>query len=377
MPFSGFDHELHDPMATYARTALIDIANPSPVPRACEPVRLPLSSIRAALPYFNPRFFRVKYRSDRLEPLDIPSQVLAVPGEPEELVFSIDLGAKEKVTVELQYNPEGEDLPDYPDRTRSFGVWYKDGSNAAWENEITAYRCYTGIVDCFGKSYRGLCLDRLRPDSYHHERLWGQDYYMVGKSAGLGGIGLFEGDTLTRCWGAPGQAPLTYVHEAFGGGPSAAGAVMTVHDASSGEPLVRSAFTLFHGRYENRVKIAVSPGPRTRKAVAGPGMAKFKGEEVTFDERGGVLMEWGRPVDEYGFIGTAFVWRPEVFAGFRETEDTRFVLLKAGEDGSAEYASIGVWWRGSAEQPASAEPFAALVRSVADDINSPVKTAIQ
>ena len=88
-------------------------------------------------------------------------------------------------------------------------------------------------------------------------------------------------------------------------------------------------------------------------------------------------MEWGRPVDEYVFIVTAFVWRPDAFLGFRETEDTRFVLLKAGDDGSAEYASIGVWWRGSAEQPDSAEPFAALVRSVADDINSPVKASIR
>jgi hypothetical protein len=199
---------------------------------------------------------------------------------------------------------------------------------------------------------------------------------MVGKSAGLGGLALFEGGEARKCFGAPGEVPYSYTHTAFGGGPVCAGAVMTVNDAVSGGPLASSRFALFHDRYENHVRIAAAENLRGRGGRVAPGMAKFRDEHVTLDEREGFLLAWGRPVDEYGIIGTAFVWRPDQCRDIHETGDTRFILLDPGDDGAASYRSVGVWYRASAEQPAAMEPFTALVRELAIGLNNPVRMEI-
>ena len=174
---SGFSQKLDDPPVKFSKKIDITVTNPVNICRASEPVIIPVNQLKQHAPDFNVNFFRVKHKTAAFEPLDIPSQIRTIPGTfggSEELAFQLNLAPNEKMTVELQYNPEGKDLPDYPARTQSLGTWYRDGSNSAWENEIIAYRYYYGMVDYFGKSYPGLCLDRLLSDSYHHERLWGR-----------------------------------------------------------------------------------------------------------------------------------------------------------------------------------------------------------
>jgi len=378
--FSGFSQELNDPPVTFAKKAELAVSNPEDISRTNEPVIVPVTALAAALPDFNSRFYRIKRKTDRFEPLDIPSQIRTVPGVTgcgEELVFQLDLGPNEEIRVDLQYNPEGSDVPDYPPRTQSFGTWYRDGSNSAWENEIIAYRYYFGLVDYFGKSYPGLCLDRLQSDSYHHERLWGQDPYAVGKTPGLGGIALIQGDSLIPCYGYPDDAPsYTYRYEAHGGGPVCAGVMLRTVDKNNDDVLVEASTTLFHNRYENIVRAATAPSRLENGVHIAPGMRKFDGEHVAIEEDNGFMLAWGRPLEEYGTIGTAFVWHPERSRGIHETHDARFVRLEPDGTGMVDYRTLAVWYRASSDQPADQDSFFALVRELAVGLRNPVEAVV-
>jgi hypothetical protein len=379
--YSGFSQELNDPPLRFVRTRLIAVANRLNIFRRREPVSIPLSLIREQMPDFNPQFFRLKHLNNRFEPLDIPAQIHAVPGmkNSAELVFQLDLDPSQEVVIELQYNPDGVDqLPDYPVRARSFSRWYRDGSNCAWENEIIAYRYYFGMVDYFGKSFPLLCLDRLKPDSYHHERLWGQDPYAVGKTPGLGGVVLIEGDRVTPCYGYPDDFPeYRFEYQSHGDGAVCAGVTLRFSEGGTeGESLTVST-VLFADRYENRCQASV-PRERLKNGVhIAPGLRKFDGEKVTLDENAGFIFSWGRPVEEYGTVGTACVWRPADFAGIHETPDGRFVRLKPDRDGRVSYLTLGVWSRASSRQPGGEAPFLELAQQLALGLGSPPEVAFR
>lgn len=373
--YSGFSQELNDPPLRYVRTRMIAVVNRLNIFRRREPVSIPLSLIREQAPDFNPQFFRLKHPNTRFEPLDIPSQIQTIPGtnDSAELVFQLDFEPLQEVRLELQYNPEGVDqVPDYLARTRSFARWYRDGSNSAWENEIIAYRYYYGMIDYFGKSFPLLCLDRLKPDSYHHERLWGQDPYAVGKTPGLGGVALIEGERFTPCYGYPDDFPdYSFAYEAYGGGPVSAGVALRFSQQPHGGENLAVSTTLFADRYENRCQAAVPRERLNGKLCIAPGLRKFEGEKVTLDEAGGFLLSCGRPVEEYGTVGTACVWPASSFGGIHETPAGRFVRLKPDSKGRVSYLTLGVWSRASSEQPPDERPFLELVRQLALGLDSP------
>ncbi len=209
-----------EPPISLEKKVNISISNPVKIERRNEPVHVPLSTLKEKAPDFNKNFFRVKYPVGNFEPLDIPSQLRAIAGEDgaDEIVFLVDLGAGERTSIELWYNTSGSGLPDYPIKTQSFDQWYTGGTHLAWENDVIAYRAYSGVVDYFAKSYPHLRLASLPPDSYHHERLWGVDPYVIGAKPGLGGILLFDGSVSEKLYGGGQGAQLSFSHHASGAG---------------------------------------------------------------------------------------------------------------------------------------------------------------
>lgn len=375
MTFSGFSHAFEEEPVSFRHTREISITNTLDKRRLAQPVMIPLTKLRESVPGFNERCFRLKHKPCTFEPLDIPSQIHDIPGRTgrgAELVFQVDLGPEETVTIELQYNEEGDDLPDYPARTQSFDTWYKDGSNCAWENETCGYRYYYGKIDWFGKSYPHLNLHELAPDSYHSERYWGENPFDVHKTSGLGGIGLIEGDRLTKCYGWPDEADYTHIYRAHGGGPVCAGVTITTEDTRSGEFLAEASATLFNNRYENHYVATCG----CSDAYVAPGIRKFADEHVTIDEDAGYLLAWGMPVEKYGTTGIACVWDPREYDGMYDTEDVRFPMLKPDVNGLVSYLTLGVWYRPSAKQPDNLEPFLNYVRGLSIEFGSPVNVKI-
>lgn len=355
---------------SFPKMLSISITNPIDVARNAEPVVIPISDILRKAPDFNRNFFRIKRQAEEgFEPLDIPSQIRRIPGTGyvEELVFLVDLGPRERKMVDIQYNPEGTDIPDYPARTQAFEKWYTGGVNVAWENEQTAYRSYGGLIDFFAKSFAHLRLHDLPPDSYHHEAAWGVDPFVIGKKPGLCGVSLLDGDSLVPWYGA--RDSVLYNHHAFGGGPVCAGAVVKV--LNRGEMILEETYTLYAGRHENLVRVM----PVKKDAIVAPGMQKNDGETVRLDEKQGYLVSQAR-AGEYGTIGEILVFNPVDFAGETLTDAGHFIKLKTGPDGSVRYLSLGAWYRVSAGQPQNMDALAKHAQYLAQCFRNPLLVEI-
>lgn len=355
----------------YPKKLTVTVTNSLDAARPGEPVIIPVSDIMKKAPDFNRNFFRVKRSADEgFEPLDLPSQIRLVPaaGYAEELVFQVDLAPKERKVLEILYNPEGVNVPRYPVRTQAFEKWYTGGVNVAWENEVNAYRSYSGLLDYFAKSFAHLRLHDLPADSYHHEETWGVDPFMIGKKPGLCGVALTDGNTLVPYYAA--RDSLLYTHRAFGGGAVCAGAAVKV--LNRGELILEEVYSLFDGRHENHVRTI-----STRRGVPlAVGVQVNEGETVRFDERAGYLVSWA-PAGEYGVIAHVLVFKPSDFLGKTDTPEGHFIRLRPGADNSASYLSLGAWYRVSAGQPRRHDALIAHAAFLAKCFASPVKIEIQ
>ena len=350
----------------------ITLENPLSVHRNNEPISIPIQLIIEKYPDFNKYFFRIKNKSFKFEPLDIPTQIKMVPGSGfGEIVFQVNLEPKEEKTIELWFNPEGTGLPEYPARTQSIEEYGPNGSNIVWENEHIAYRFYSGIVDFFGKTYPHLRMHGLEFGSYHHEKLWGIDPFIVGKTPGLGGVILFKDKAVFQCYGGE---SLKYTKKAIKGGPVCSGAVIKIEDKNT--PLIESVYTIFSDRYENNIVTAILDRESREEILIAPGILKFKDETVIFEDNKGFIAAWGSPVTEYGTIGIALIWDPHDFNELFERENERFIKLKPSPDGKVKYLSLAVWNRGSAEQPDSFKPFIDMVERLALGFRNPVLVKI-
>jgi hypothetical protein len=357
---------------SYTREIDIVLSNPLNIYRAKEPITISTQLIINKYPDFNKNFFRIKHKSKGFEPLDIPAQIRTIPGSKgfEEIVFQVSLKPKEEKVIELWYNPEGTGLPEHPAKTQSIEKYGPDSSNIAWENELIAYRSYNGIVDFFGKSYPHLRLHNLKFGSYHHERLWGVDPFIVGKKPGLGGVILIKDEAAIQCYGES----LKYTHKAIKGGPVCSGAVVNIDDSST--PLIKSVYTIYSGRYENNVVTTISDKEIENNILIAPGILKFENETVIFNDEKGCLVAWGSPVTEYGTIGIALIWNPKDYAGLFEMDEGRFIKLKPSSEGKVKYLSLAVWNRGSAKQPDSFKSLVDMVERLALEFQNSVSVEI-
>ena len=121
-----------------------------------------------------------------------------------------------------------------------------------WENEIVGYRLYLderAVTDIFGKRTPDIVLDKVDYRSKYHDLAdWGMDVMKVGPSMGVGGLGLYRGDSLER-FGAEGQISIKVLkargdqvsfkvmHDDVPLGNGSVGNVETTYSLKSGSPL--------------------------------------------------------------------------------------------------------------------------------------------
>lgn len=188
-------------------------------------VYVPIADIKAKYSDFNANAF-VVYELEA----EVPSQFGKNDKGQEGVLFVIDnLTARESKKITIRYHPEGENRPDYPKRTQAElshkvgGEWkereyingtfknvdflrvppaHKDHSwfiryeGPGWESDKVGYRFYLdqrNATDVFGKKVSEPVLQKVGLDgfdSYHEPADWGMDVMKVGKSLGVGSIGM-------------------------------------------------------------------------------------------------------------------------------------------------------------------------------------------
>lgn len=188
-------------------------------------VSIPVSDIKSKYTDFNPQAF-VVFDKD----MEVPGQFGTNDHGRESVFFVLEkLGARESKSITIRYHPEGENKHDYPKRTQAElshkvgGQWkereyfegefknvdflrvppeHKDHSwfiryeGPGWESDKVGYRFYLdqrNATDVFGKKVPEPVLQNVGLDgfdSYHEPADWGMDVMKVGKSLGVGSIGM-------------------------------------------------------------------------------------------------------------------------------------------------------------------------------------------
>ncbi len=241
----------------------------------------------------------------------VPSQADDMDGDGkwDELAFTLDFQASEKIELACELVPENE-YPAFEKRTNvrlglpdGNGKWKEadhavapvglagfptisQGEGVAWENDKFGFRVYfdcRNAKDLFGKLKPGLIIDKVHtPEmgSYHELADWGMDVLHCGSSLGAGGLAMLENDSLYRL-----GSTEVYEYQKITEGP-----VRSVFDLKykgwdvAGQKLEAvEHISIFPGKYWFQSDVTVSGVEGEKQLVTGIVTSKLKNEPYQFD----------------------------------------------------------------------------------------------
>jgi unsaturated rhamnogalacturonyl hydrolase len=289
----------------------VTVTNPLAAPRAKETIALTIADLAKLAPGFDAKQAVVTDAAGKA----ILSQLVDLTGDetPDEIVFQTDLGPKESKTFKVK---AGTRTPAARDDYKVYGRFVRERhDDFAWENDRLAHRMYgpdletcpkepltSSGVDVWVKRVSKLVVnDWYMTDNYHQDMGEGADFYGVGKSRGLGGLGVWASGKLAVSKNfvtsrVLANGPIRLVFELDyapwqAGSERVAETKRVILDAGSQWNRFESTFT----------------GQKGKLAV-GIGIAKHPGSTVKVDARGGSMRVW-EPLDggKAGNLGTAIV----------------------------------------------------------------------
>lgn len=357
----------------------LSVANPLAAPRAHETVSVPLSDVAKLAPGFDVKKAQVLDTAGR----EVLSQLVDMDGDeaPDELVFQTDLGAKESKHFKLV---QGQRKSAARDDYKVYGRFVRERhDDFAWENDLIAHRVYgpdletcakepltSSGVDTWVKRVPKLVVnDWYMTDNYHQDMGEGADFYGVGKSRGLGGLGIWSGGKLhvsknfthTRVLA---NGPIRLVFELSYAPWEAGGA-----QVGESKRVILDAGTPFN-RFESSFT-----GAKGKLAV-GVGIAKHPGSAVKTEAKSGVLRVW-EPLDggKAGNLGTALVFPAGTHLDEHHNDLDYLVVASAPAKGPFVYYAGSAWDRAGKVRDAAA--WAADVQAFSARLAAPVKVSLR
>lgn len=182
--------------------ATVTVANPTSNERRNETIAITRAELDKAVPNLDLKKLHVV--DDKGRRLLVQAVDTSGDGDPDELVFQLDLAAKETKLCTLrlgQAKLAGRD--DY----KVYGRFIRERhDDFAWENDRVAHRMYgpdlettkkeplvsSGIDTWVKRVPRLVINDWYMTDDYHQDSGEGADLYGVGKSRGCGGLGIWS-----------------------------------------------------------------------------------------------------------------------------------------------------------------------------------------
>lgn len=352
----------------------IAVTNPLAAPRAQETVSVALAEVLKTVPGFDVKKALVTDAAGK----PILSQLVDMNGDdsPDELVFQTDLGAKETKKFKLKV---GQRPMVTRDEYKAYGRFVRERhDDFAWENDRVAHRVYgpdletcpkepltSSGVDVWVKRVSKLVVnDWYMTDDYHHDSGEGADFYSVGKSRGLGGLGLWSGGRLfvsknfirSRVLA---DGPIRLIFELSyapwdAGGEHVAESKRVTLDAGSQFNHFESTFTGQRG-----------------SLAAGIGIAKHPGSEVTVSWPGGIMRAW-EPLDggKAGDLGTAVVLPTGAKIEEHHNDLDYLIVTQVPDGGKLSYYAGSAWTRSGRirDQAAWTNEVQAFARRLAEPV---------
>jgi uncharacterized protein DUF4861 len=336
----------------FTRRIPIRIDNSGGLPQDNFPVALDLAAIRSAVSDFNPDNCAVVAPQRWLDWREVPHQVDRFEGRVSELCFLADLPADSPATYFLYYSPAGKRDQEFPRRTRTDEVWSPAKANIGWESAAGAYRTYYGTYDFFGKNQYA---DGRKKEwwiypitgrvSFHSEVDWGIDALLLGKTSGLGGLTIYEGDKAWLVHNPAGKGDVKFTQRILTAGPVRALVEVIAENIIPNRPevVVRSLCIIYAEHQESEIRVAVDG--LDSSVLLAPGMVRLAREEVFLHRSSGCLGSWGWQDDVIGEIGIGLIFPPDRLKDVVKAADEQRLLLEP-DDGQLRYWIIGDWRRG-------------------------------
>jgi hypothetical protein len=245
----------------YPKVMLLEVSNPLKASRKNIPIFVSLEDIKKKFPDFNTGYYVLRDREAPIAG-QIRMEVPWYPGESQDIyipdklhvgtqiagyddnfyglsIVLDSMHAGETRTVTAYYNPADDDLStmygtkrtqaelshkikgEWKDREYIGGQfqnvsylrvppehkdhsWFLRYEGPGWESNLVGYRLYLdqrNAIDVFGKTTRDMVLMGVGQDgfdSYHEMQEWGMDVMKVGKSLGLGSLGMWVDSSAVR-----------------------------------------------------------------------------------------------------------------------------------------------------------------------------------
>jgi hypothetical protein len=313
---------------------------------------------------------------------EVLSQLVDTDGDesPNELVFQADLAAKETKTFKLKVGQRQlADRDDY----KVYGRFVRERhDDFAWENDLFAHRVYgpdletcakepltSSGVDVWVKRVSKLVVnDWYMTDNYHQDTGEGADFYAVGKSRGLGGLGVWAGGKL--------HVSKNFTHSrVLANGPVRLVFELTYAPWDAGGTQVGETKRIIvdAGTQWNRFESTFT-GQKGALAI-GVGIAKHPGSAVKTDARNASMRVW-EPLDggKGGNLGTALVFPAGARLQQHDT-DLEYLVVTSVARGRLVYYAGSAWDRAGKIRDTAA--WAAEVESQAGRAAAPVKVGLR
>jgi hypothetical protein len=361
-----------------ATTILVTVSNPLSAARAHETLALAIADLVKRAPGFDAKKAVVTDAAGN----EVLSQLVDMDGDEtaDEIVFQTDLGAKETKTFKVK---AGERRPAARDDYKAFGRFVRERhDDFAWENDLVAHRVYgpdletcakepltSSGVDTWVKRVSKLVVnDWYMTDNYHQDVGEGADFYAVGKSRGLGGLGIWAGGKL--------HVSKNFVQtRVLANGPIRLVFELTYAPWEAGSDRIGEArrVILDAGSQFNRIESTLT-GQRGSLAV-GVGIAKHPGSAVKVDARAGTMRVW-EPLDggKAGNLGTAIVLPAGAKLEEHHGDLEYLIVTPASTSGRLVYYAGSAWDRAGRIRDQGA--WGAEVQSLTRRLAAPVRTKI-
>jgi hypothetical protein len=380
----------------------VTLHNESRIARADETIVIPFAQVQRLLP--NLAFDQVIVRDAKGNA--VPSQVTALrhvhrgPAQYDDLIFQHTFAAGEQravVTIEASPTPQ----PPFASRVWAGHVPERH-DDFAWENDLSAHRAYgpalelpsaapdqmtSSGLDLWTKKVPYRVTDRWYRkghDGLHSDTGEGLDFYEVGTNRGVGGTGVWDGQTLrtSRNWRRShvyANGPIRAIFE-LSYDPWDAGNGVQVRETKRFHVDATQHLDEIHSTFDF-TPAAGSDGTLT--VAIGLTEHPSKADVATQrDEKGHWISLWEKYKDAgYGELGAAVLLAPEArFAGFARTQpqgngrpDT-LLLAKVKPGETIRYLAGGAWK--PAGHFASAAQWNAYVATKAAQLAVPVRVEL-
>ncbi len=331
----------------YKKQFTLTISNPSDLYLEHHPFVIPVADIKVKYPDVDLSKIVLMEAIQKIDNRIIPIQAddLNQDGNLDELVFIYSLPQNKTVDLNVFSVFEKLKLPHYKVKTAVHQNWWKTEENTiGWESNWAAYRMFNGRIDFLGKKLEGLY---LKEEDYHHMHTWGMDVLNLGKSSGLGGISLWEGDSQIRSFNYPDEQNVKVDKRVIAIGPVRSTVEVRFSeiktDSNSYEVVLKMSAYAENNFSKQSIIIKAE---KVSEIIYSPGIRKLPNDKWTINTNSGFLASWGLEESPIGEVGLGLIFPSSDYLSYSENEHDRYVKLKAKSDVEQTHYVYGGWQKG-------------------------------